>query len=295
MLSVAASAVVESGAFQSAFHRRRSVVAQFAKKKKSKQPAAKGFGNVAASKKTYVPEPISDFDEHDSEEAMSQFFQTYSEWHPLFAQIIKSPSAPATAHVNIVDSEASENKLTFGEESPWLKLPQMPSGEQKEEHILVISEVLDAFQKALTDIPVNEISKEEDEHDLQFLEEGRRMLLLTRFNVVNAGSSSQVDLFRFCWSEIHHLVTDEESIAAEGGSGSLIILDDSDDDSLDFDHFVKTCIRLPLSWMGMGDAIEVAGLDRGRSCVRLIYNVGAIPDLAERDRQIDEFVDGLEK
>ena len=38
----------------------------------------------------------------------------------------------------------------------------------------------------------------------------------------------------------------------------------------------------------------MAGLDRGRSCVRLIHNVGAIPDLDERDRQIDEFVDGLE-
>lgn len=162
----------------------------------------------------------------------------------------------------------------------------------------IISTVLDHFQKALVDIPLSDdelYSKNaEDDNEMHFIEEGRRLLVLERFQVldregaVGRGMGQADHLFQTCWSEIHHLVS-------SGGrdTGSLIILDEYDDDGqemdldLDLGQFVDSKIRLPLRFLGLEECVEVASFVRGKSCVRLIHQLGDVPSLESKGR--DEY------
>jgi hypothetical protein len=262
----------------------------------------------------------------DEQAAMSQFFSSFTEWHPLFASIALHDQVPAWEHLNVLnddddhDDDAQKNKkmsnaspiLEFHPNSPWKKLPQIPMGPEKERHMEVISSVLDNFQKALVDIPMSDklySRNMEEDNELHFIEEGRRLLVLERFQVVEeqgtassttsntSSSSSSVKeedgswedvLFGICWSEIHHLVS-----VGSRDTGSLIILnhdddDDDDDDSTrqgrDLAKFVDEKIRLPLRYLGLGDCMEVASFARGKNCVRLIHQLGEIPSLEDRNR-----------
>jgi len=155
----------------------------------------------------------------------------------------------------------------------------------------VISTVLDQFQKALVDIPLSEklySRNAEDDNEMHFIEEGRRLLVLDRFQVVEdmgSGGQEQEDLFRICWSEIHHLVS-----VGRRDTGSLIILNNDDWYSInDLGKFVDDKIRLPLRFLGLSDYVEVASFVRGKNCVRLIHQLGDIPSLDDRDRDAQGF------
>lgn len=254
----------------------------------------------------------------DEQAAMSQFFSSFTEWHPLFASIALHDQVPAWEHLNVLnddgdnDDHQKTNKnmsnaspiLEFHPNSPWKKLPQIPMGPEKERHMEVISSVLDHFQKALVDIPMSDklySRNMEEDNELHFIEEGRRLLVLERFQVVeeqDAASSTTTTsssvkeedgswedlLFGICWSEIHHLVS-----VGSRDTGSLIILNhDNDDDSTrqgrDLAKFVDEKIRLPLRYLGLGDCMEVASFARGKNCVRLIHQLGEIPSLEDRNR-----------
>ncbi len=263
-----------------------------AKKKRSNNNSSggRGFGKSSNVEKTYVFETDNSFDEIDQEVAMGEFFNTYNDWHPLFKSIAHAPNVPASSHLDLsVDSY----DLIFDDESPWEKLPQVPQGPEKDSQLEIVARVLDSFQKALTDIPVNEAlySKEDDENDLQFLEEGRRMLVLNRFQVMTSTIDHE-SLFRTCWSEIHSLVSEKgDSTNSDMGNGSLVMLGEFDEASgLDLNHFVNTKIRMPLSWLGLKDSFEVSSFERGgHECIRLIHGLGDIPSLEDRNREEEGF------
>lgn len=292
------------------------------KSKKLRKPSnnARGFGKASSNssespsitdpmEKTYDQTSAVNLDNIGIEEheAMEGFFATYQEWHPLFASIAAHDQVPASTHIPFDQHQDPQNtknsSLQFTNDTPWNELPSTPSGDDKEEKIATIALVLDAFQKALTDIPVSEklYSKNaDDNNDLHFLEEGRRMLVLQRFHVLGEDCCTEDELFQTCWSEIYHLVS-----KGGGDMGSLIILDGDDEEEeesdgeeensdgavelIDLEHFVDTKIRLPLLFLGLGDMLEVASFERGRQCVRLIQNLGAIPSLEERDRKAKDF------
>ena len=94
-------------------------------------------------------------------------------------------------------------------------------------------------------------------------------------------------------------------------TGSLVLLPDhlssysleegkdSDEDDattgrrLRLDHvrdFVERNLIRPLRWLGRGDDWEIVAMERGSLAVRLLYKLGDIPDLSERDRDGDEDV-----
>jgi hypothetical protein len=276
-------------------------------KKSNKLSNSRGFGKSSKPldpmEKTYDLAPAEAIDE---KVAMEDFFKTYTEWHPLFASIATHDEVPASTHIDlsgygngngIGNGNGEQSILEFDNDTPWVKLPDAPSGPDKESRVASIALVLDSFQKALTDIPVSEklyTQDAEDNNDLHLLEEGRRLLVLQRFQVIDAVGGADGDndnhdeLFRTCWSEIHHLVSE-----GGGDTGSLIILEDSDDE-MDLANFVDTKIRLPLQFLGLGGLLEVAGFERGKQCVRLIQNLGAMPSLEERDDELDREADGFQ-
>jgi hypothetical protein len=256
--------------------------------------SSKGFGNNNSNsnnmkrlekvvyEKTY--DQTSFLTSEVIEGKMNDFFSKNTDWHPLFAYVATDSNVPAAKHVEMI---ASSNKipLEYTDGAPWVDLPSMPMGPDKEKHMQTIAHVLDKTQMAMLDIP----SEEDDHSDLNFVEEGRRILVLNRFHVVEQDGEGKQDggdfdtLFRTCWSEIHSLVSNNEP-----KTGSLIIVDDMEKE-VDLNNFVHQNIRLPLEWLGIGDDhIEVAYFTRGMKCIRLIHRLGDIPDLKERDRALKE-------
>lgn len=298
---------ISTGRMYPTIHRQNQQTNLYAKKKK-KPTSAMGFGKKSPSKKTVDPlEKTYDLapplqttmmDEAEAAVAMEDFFDMHSDWHPLFASLAIHDNVPAAAHIDF-NSHKDAPGIEFNDDAPWgTKLPATPDGPDKEDRVATISQVLDSFQKALTDIPVSEklyAKDDEDDNDMHFLEEGRRLLVLQRFQVVDhdpTDENGKMDLFRTCWSEIYYLVTE-----GQGDIGSLIIIEeddavddvdtDSDVDEIDLAHFVDTKIRLPLQFLGLENMLEVASFEREKRCVRLIQNLGAIPSLEERDAAVD--------
>jgi len=223
----------------------------------------------------------------DVEGAMGDFFRSNEEWHPLFASIAVSDDVPA---FDFIDEEKCGEEIVYNNDSPWKQLPHDPTGDEKEEGMAVIANVLDSWQQALTDIPVTG-SLKEDVNDSHFLEEGRRILCLTRFQVLanrdfeNLESSLEKHdtLFQTCWSEIVHLIKEDNL-----DSGSLIILPDSYDVD-DLKRFTDMNVLRPLQWLGINNnLIEVASLQRGSPCIRLLHKLSDIPSLEMRDKQLEE-------
>lgn len=213
---------------------------------------------------------------------MYDFFTKNTDWHPLFAYVATNSNVPASKYVKMMAS-SDKHPLEYSDVSPWVDLPSMPSGPDKEKHMQTIAHVLDKTQMAMLDIP----NEDDDHEDLNFIEEGRRILVLNRFHVVQDEAKEEGDyydeLFRTCWSEIHSLVYNDLP-----KTGSLIILEDMGND-VDLTDFVHENIRMPLEWLGIrDDHIEVAHFTRGKKCIRLIHRLGDIPDLEERDRTLKE-------
>lgn len=271
---------------------------QYAKKPKRSSSNGKGFGkpvngfgkgSVDPMKKTYDVSPTTlPLDMLQRTEMMRDFFASYDEWHPLFGNIAANDSVLASSHIDV--SLFANEDLSFNNDTPWEKLPQIPSGENKDSQMETVSLVLDSMQKALTDIPVSQDlynTNPDDNNDMHFIEEGRRLLVLERFHVLQNEGDNHGDLFKVCWSEIHHLVTE-----GNADKGSLIILEEYTseiEESGGIEQFVDEKIRLPLQFLGLADSLEVAAFKRGKSCIRLIHQLGAVPSLEDRDKEQSGF------
>lgn len=204
----------------------------------------------------------------DSETAMREFFSSTEEWHPLFKELATSSSVPAMTFLS--DDHAEFDFDNTQSNVPWKRLNGIPSGEKDKE---VLATVLDSMHQSLVEIPVDE-ETEEDEDDLHFLEEGRRMLAISRFHVlqgVHGGSVDSYDtLFATCWSELMELrVKDENS------TGSLIVVPDYD--LSDLRRFTDINLLRPLEWLGMHADFEVASMHRGSPAIRLLHKLQDMP------------------
>lgn len=222
----------------------------------------KSYGKAARS-------PIKDL--IDSEAAMAEFFSSNEEWSPLFRSIAKSSSVPAMSFLG--GNHGGWDEIEFHEEtSPWRQLKGIPEGDENRD---VLSNFLDAMQKFLVDIPVNERTKD-DEYDLHFIEEGRRMLVVSRFHVLRGNSGGTVEhhdeLFRTCWSELAEL-----SRADEENTGSIILLPDHD--VSDLRRFVDMNLQRPLQWLGVEEHFEVASPMSWKEtpAIRLIHKLSDMP------------------
>lgn len=221
-----------------------------------------------AMEKSYGPgasSPLKDL--IDNEGAMKEFFETNEEWWPLFRSVTQSATAPSMSFLGGKHGEA----IDINEEAaPWEELQQQPSDE-KDRHVLAA--FLDAMQQSLLDIPVNELV-EDDDNDLHFLEEGRRMLALNRFHVLRDNSGGSIEnfdsLFKTVWCELALLTqSDEES------TGSLIVLPDYD--LKDLRRFTDMNLLRPLEWLGLEDRFEISSLKRDSPAIRLIYKLQDMP------------------
>merc|ERR1712151_388299 len=159
----------------------------------------------------------------------------------------------------------------MGKESkPWRRLEAIPSNEKDKE---ILGSFLDSMHKSLVDIPVNE-SVEEDDNDLHFLEEGRRMLVVNRFHVLSGNQGGCVEsydeLFSTCWSELMELRQKDEP-----NTGSLIVLPDYD--MADLKRFTDINLLRPLEWLGINSDFEVASTQRGSPAIRLLHKLQDIP------------------
>jgi len=302
------------------------------KKKISNQNSSsppKGFGIKGAKAEITVIKTYdngTDDDDYDpiddSDTAVEDFFRRNKEFGPLFRAVLGftsnaqssssssedyySPPLPLAMEIlklpcggdGIVGEEGEAPDGSFWEEGPWKKLPAIPTGEGD---IAVIGEFLDTIQKALVEIPVEEGS-EEDENDMHFIEEGRRCLVLSRFQVLGGDSDivekdggkitedearlqvqvDDEDLFSTCWSEISYLV--QENVK---DTGSLIILPEAFSDIRKLREFTEKNILRPLDWLGLSDTFEVASMQRGSPAIRLIHKLSDIPE-PQRDVPEDD-------
>lgn len=220
---------------------------------------AKSYDDVALS-------PIKDL--IDTESAMQFFFESNDEWKPLFQSMMSdSADAPATSFIEKDDSTDFEFHETT---SPWKRLQAIPTQDDERD---VLAHFLDNMQQSLLDIPVDERTAEDD-NDVHFLEEGRRMLVCSRFHVIaeaEKGSiTSQESLFMTCWNEIKHLAEENEA-----DTGSLIVVPGYDID--DLRRFADMNLQRPLQWLGIDRKFEVASLQRGSPAIRLIHQLSDMP------------------
>ena len=217
--------------------------------------AGEGFGSP---KKTYEQRQLP---RHDPE-AMADFFETYAEWNPLFAGLAQSNCLAAQS--NLLLSSSTSNTIDFHEaSSPWFRRPAIPT---KDNDRAFLAAYLDGAQAALLQIPVTE---EDDDHDLQFVEEGRRLLTLSRFHVIQERPLQSNELFGACWSELYELVVGQQ----DEHNGSLLLVPDSDRTELEL--FAERSVREPLEWLGLSDDLEVCTLEVG--AIRMIYRLKDIP------------------
>ena len=274
--------------------------------------SGQGFGSNSNERpQKIVPEktygvasqrPIRDL--IDAEAAMSDFFSSREEWTPLFQsmmQLLSGAEAPAAASA-FLSSRTMEETMSSSSSStssgtvvdwedaskPWKRLPAIPTDPDDRQ---VLSVFLDSMHQSLLDIPVSETKGEEyDDNDMHFLEEGRRMLAISRFHVLRGSSSTADsstsssafssslmqydDLFTTCWSELYNLCS-----GAQEHTGSLILLPDyfgtnegeqsssSSTTLADLRRFTDMNLLRPLEWMGLLQNFEIASIHHRRAVV----------------------------
>lgn len=253
---------------------------------------AKGFGAQNDNKKTKKkakPQIINKQnqifdrtygrDEQDDTvalESMGDFFEKHVDWKPLFRSLSASSSVPAMTHLDA--AAADEDDFEFHVEStPWKELEAIPSDEDDKK---VIASFLDSMQQALIDMPNTHDESPLADADLPFVEEGRRMLACTRFQVVR--NHQYESLFETCWNELTTLSRNDVV-----DTGSLIILPELLNESDDWDNFLQSfCssrVQQPLEWLGVDDCFEIATIQRSSTpAVRLLHKLSDIPDLSAR-------------
>jgi hypothetical protein len=137
------------------------------------------------------------------------------------------------------------------------------------------------MHESLLAIPITESAGgAEDENDLHFLEEGRRMLAVGRFHVVRPAKDADTNrdeaswraarydrLFSTCWSELME------------HTGSLILFPDSE--LTDLRRFADMNLIRPLEWLGVRNDFEIVSMERGSPAIRLIYRLQDMPDVPD--------------
>ena len=205
----------------------------------------------------------------DLEGAMRFFFESNEEWKPLFSTIMSD--TPGLAASDYVTKTEAPDIFEFNENtSPWRLLQGIPTDESHRE---VLAGFLDSMQQSLIDIPVDERTKEDD-NDLHFLEEGRRMLVCNRFHVVTGDWNDAIEkhdsLFSTCWSEITHLVQEDQK-----DTGSLIVAPEFEMNDLRL--FADMNLQRPLQWLGIDHKFEVVSVQHGNPAIRLIHKLSDMP------------------
>ena len=234
--------------------------------------AGKGFEK---SEKTYGAAPIKDV--IDTEGAMAAFFSAREEWLPLFRSVAGSDLPADTASLlGSLASSSTDTVIDFHESSsPWRRFDAIPQDAANRD---ILAKFLDSMQESLLAIPVNEVpdpeTADDDEDDLHFVEEGRRLLAISRFHVLrdnHGGSVEAVDaLFAHCWSEVMEL-----SRAGTAHTGSLILLPSYELSNLR--RFADMNVVKPLEWLGVHADFEVVSLQRDSPAIRLIYKLNKLP------------------
>lgn len=232
----------------------------------SKSSNNKGFS--ISKEKTYgqtATSPSNDL--IDVESAMNAFFSDKEDWAPLFRSLATRADAPAMAYLGGGESSSIDfNEATH----PWRRLPSMPNSDEDK---MVISNFLDAWQVSLVNIPLDEATKE-DAMDMHFLEEGRRVVCISRFQVIRDNKGGTVEnndsLFWTCWNELAELARNDEP-----DTGSLILVPDYDLN--DLRRFTDINLQRPMEWLGMEQSFEVTAMQRGSPAIRLIHKLSAMP------------------
>lgn len=167
--------------------------------------------------------------------------------------------------------------ISFDDDTPWKQLDGVPT-EKKD--LNVIASFLDSVQQALVEIPVDESTKD-GASDLHFIEEGRRMLIVSRFHVLSAEGKNRIELydelFTTCWSELAELKR-----ANQADTGSLILLPGYD--IQDLRKFTEMNLHLPLDWLGVSGSnlFEVAAFERDSPGIRILHRLSDIPKASQR-------------
>jgi hypothetical protein len=234
----------------------------------------------------------------DREGAMISFFSGREDWMPLFRSVAgndlpKDTSVLLDSIVAPSERNVSPN-IDISETSyPWKLFNAIPVDE---EHRTILARFLDSMQESLLAIPVVEQSNyasvvgddssndfHEDENDVQFIEEGRRLLAINRFHVLPDapgfnGDSSTLEsmdaLFTHCWSEICVL-----SQAGTVHSGSLILLSNQYE-LVNVRRFLEMNVIQPLLWLGIHNDFEVCSFQRDSPAIRLIFKLNDLPATA---------------
>ena len=248
----------------------------------------------------------------DEEGAMLSFFNSREEWLPLFRSVagtnlpkdtislLNSITSSPTSTTTTTTPQLTLNDIDPTKSSPWKRYDAIPSDESDRS---VVARFLDSMQESLLAIPVMEdtmsrISSNnngddvnddaDDENDIQFVEEGRRLLAISRFHVLStlnnndnnsikdSSSIEAVDeLFRHCWSEI--FVLSQEGVV---NSGSIILLPNQHEQQYELSYirrFLEMNIIQPLQWLGIYDDYEITSFQRDSPVIRMIYKLNDIP------------------
>lgn len=214
-----------------------------------------------------------------NKQAAGDFFSSNEEWKPLFRSIALDSSAAGMGSLNAKDID--EFKFD-DDDGPWKCLAAIPT---KDEDRAILAGFLDKMQAGLIEMPVDE-SECEGQNDARFIEEGRRLLVLSRFQVVQGLFEESIDryndLFSTCWSEIAELAK-----ADEKDTGSLILVPGVDISNLQ--RFTETNLRRPLQWLGIGENFEVESFESGSPAIRLIHKLSDIPPRQVEDIDATSF------
>jgi hypothetical protein len=213
----------------------------------------------------------------DEEAAMTSFFSTREEWSATF-RLLAGESLPQ--HTSALLDDVLLGVVGDKKDPPWQQYQGIP---QDKEDRAVLETFLNSMHQALLDIPVTDSyvgqgEPLENDNDRRFLEEGRRMLAVSRYHVLadNAGGSlAAVDaLFTYCWSELRQLQSTNVA-----HTGSIILLPRYERG--DLARFAEMNIARPLTWLGLAGAFEVANVHFGVPAIRMLYKLDDMPVVAD--------------
>jgi len=230
----------------------------------------------------------------DLDETMSDFFLTHHDWQPLFRSLCADSSVPAMSFF-LAGSEQTKDdevldltKATSTKAGPWNQLEAVPSDQEDKK---VVADLLDGMQTTWLELMDND-------DEMPFILEGRRLLAVSRFQVVMAGAAStsqsynsndddaasantsqastQEDLlFATCWNELAELSRNDQV-----DTGSLVVLPpdfhNKDDDDALLQEFLATRIQQPLEWLGLDPHFEIRAIQRS-SALRLLHKLSDPP------------------
>ena len=162
------------------------------------QPGDSSFLNARARifRSSNVINTFSNYATDTDLEEMEKFFTDYSDWCPLFKSLLVSADAPASALLGFEEGLTPDPN----DSSPWTHRPNVPAGENDQE---VVGFFLNDMHQSLLDIPVQE--GEDTKTDKMFIDEGRRILCVGRYRVLQKGADVSKSFFE-CFANANLLL-----------------------------------------------------------------------------------------